>query len=260
MNPKLAGRCGTYNRSFSSSTSIQAPVQNSVSCLTITSFLVLVAFYFSLFFFLFFFFLGGAGRVGESSRSSINISKNKLHSNFKEECSQIGQKVCNEPPEYFDSGTDSPESCLLGAAISPFWKRGDEQNMRSVTDSYTCKRTNSLAFLPLWNNAEKNNPNKQHKENYFVLHKFSYGEEDLHTRKIFVHAAGTELFKKSTEALSFLCLCLPKTWLAHWYAKHGHSPKRVTTHLPREKEQCQNDIIPFLVCYKLNYSGQLRGP
>lgn len=60
--------------------------------------------------------------------------------------------------------------------------------------------------------------------------------------------------------LNLLCLRLPKTWLAHWHAKHRHFPKRVTTHLPREKEQCQNDIIPFLVCYKLNNSGQLRGP
>jgi len=57
--------------------------------------------------------------VRGSSTNNINVLKNKLHSDFRQECSQMGQRVWYETPEYFDSGTDSPESCLLGVAVSP---------------------------------------------------------------------------------------------------------------------------------------------
>lgn len=129
--------------------------------------------------------------------------------------------------------------------------------IQSLTHTHPSTQT-LWHFSPTEIMQEKNNPNKYPNENYLVLHEFCYRKGiDLQAKCLCVQLELSFLRKVLKQWLSLLCLHSPKTWLAHWHAKHRHFPKRVTTHLPREKEQCQNNIIPFLLCWKLGHSGQL---
>lgn len=70
---------------------------------------------------------------------------------------------------------------------------------QSLTHTHTSTRT-LWHFSPSEIMQEKNNPNKYPKENYFVLRKFCY-RKGIYIQA-FVRAAGTELFEKSTEAMT----------------------------------------------------------
>lgn len=88
--------------------------------------------------------------------------------------------------------------------VPQYLQSENEEMNKTCIQSLTHTHTSTQTLWHFFSSEimQKKNPNKQHKENSFVLHKFCYGKEDLYTRKIFVHAAGTELFEKSTEALT----------------------------------------------------------